>query len=762
MNDERPSNPRRVLTITPAEPNYLPPLRVGDYQIIAGPNWQDSVTGSAGRTIKTPIGPFDVKGLVASLKDNRPELVIVVLTAFGTVVPRNLNRFDCPKILVIGDTHHGPDPLQMLLSYIEQEEFDDILCANTPHHAHWSAALGRRAVGWWPLPDVRHYPQPTVLAEARDRAPVFVGQVGRWHPRRQTSIEFLRRCGLNPRHVYAPAEIASRLYARSLVSLNFTLNGDTNARIFEVLSSGGCLVTDRLEQQGGLRSLFTEGEHFLGYDDDDELVSQVRWALSHPREAVEIARRGNEAYVAKHLPEIRVRKFWDHVNGRSDELNRLLDYEPRVAHAIKTGPVPRPALIERMRVYEWLQEQVRVRSGVRVLYLGGVDPVTVADSADLSRLHRAFAGFPDQAPQVWEKLRVLGVADQVNAVDLDAVLEGKWDLVVAGFEDLSNLDVMNRIIRLEHGRIAVVNDGQPISGARIAFLAQLGWVADRDVPWLYTRRTEPTASVPVAPELVTNTLQVRPIETGLVEAETLDIPDEQADADGLPPIVRAHQIVAGFDWGSVNAYVPAPMNGLVATGWVGSLVQGTPVDGAGRPIPSFTHSATEFVETHLRSAWRVHVWGDPAVAPWWAGRVNAVRVVTETQGPELTYGPNVTIARIPVGRDYSGSVGIGGPFDVAVLGGEDLDGCAKATLGHVRDTGLVIVENSDRQACAVAIETFAALGWRRIDFWGLLPGYLFRGCTTVLFKDERYLNPSTTPDAHESSFGPSFAQLTGQ
>jgi len=97
-----------------------------------------------------------------------------------------------------------------------------------------------------------------------------------------------------------------------------------------------------------------------------------------------------------------------------------------------------------------------------------------------------------------------------------------------------------------------------------------------------------------------------------------------------------------------------------------------------------------------------------------------------------------------------------------VLGGEDLDGCAKATLGHVRDTGLVIVENSDRQACAVAIEIFAALGWRRIDFWGLLPGYLFRGCTTVLFKDERYLNPSTTPDAHESSFGPSFAQLTGQ
>jgi len=762
MNDERPSNPWRVLTITPAEPNYLPPLRVGDYQITAGPLWQASDIGSAGRTIKTPSGPFDVRGLVASLEANRPELVIVVLTAFGTVVPRNLNRFDCPKVLLIGDTHHGPTPLQSLHSYVDQEEFDFILCANTPHHAHWVPTANSAGVGWWPSPDVRHYSQPFISAEGRNVQPVFVGQVGRWHPRRLEEITLLRRSGVDARQIIVPSSIASRLYARSLVSLNLTLNGDTNARIFEVLSSGGCLVTDRLEQQGGLRSLFTEGEHFLGYDDDDELVSQVRWALSHPREAVEIARRGNEAYVAKHLPEIRVRQFWDHVNGRSDELIRLLDYEPRVAHAIKAGPVPRSALIERMRVYEWLQEQVRVRSGVRVLYFGGVDPVTVADSADLSRLHRAFAVFPDQAPQVWERLRVLGVADQVHPVDLDAVLEGKWDLVVAGFDDLSNLDVMNRIIRLEHGHIAIVNDGQPISGARLAFLAQLGWVADRDVPWLYTRRTEPTASVPVAHEIVTNTLQVRLIETGVVGTEARATADETADPDGLPPIVRAHQIVAGFDWGSVSAHVPAPMNGLVATGWVGSLVQGTAVDGAGRAIPSFTHPATEFVETHLRSSWRVHAWGDPAVATWWAGRVNAVRVVTETPGPEVNYGGNVEVSRIPVGRDYAASVSSDDPFDAVVLGGEDLDGCAKATLGHVRETGIVIVENSDRQACAIAIEMFAASGWRRIDFWGLLPGYLFRGCTTVLFKDERYLNPSRTPDAHESSFGPSFAQLTGQ
>lgn len=750
----------RVLCITPAAPDYLPPDRFSETFVTAGPSWRLTMDGSQIASVPTTSGEFDCREIIAKCKGQQFDLVIVAYTAFGNVQPRGLDRFGCPVVLCIGDTHHGPSPLQSFTGYATSEHFDSVITGWRQSHVHWFASVGLPPIGWLPGQDTRHCPMPWEVS--RKAQAVFVGQVGQWHPRRGPLIARLWKEGLPIRAIRVPASIASRLYATSIVSLNMSLNNDINSRVFEVVSSGGCLLTDRLQPQSGMSVLFNEEEHFIGYDGEEELIDKMQWILSHPDQALAIASRAHGEYLKNHLPETRIPRFWDHVNGRSDELIRLLDYEPRVAHAIKAGPVPRSALIERMRVYEWLQEQVRVRSGVRVLYFGGVDPVTVADSADLSRLHRAFAVFPDQAPQVWEKLRVLGVADQVHAVDLDAVLEGKWDLVVAGFDDLSNLDVMNRIIRLEHGHIAVVNDGQPISGARLAFLAQLGWVADREIPWLYTRRTEPTASVPVAPEVVPNTLQVRPIETGVVDAETRNTPDDSADADGVPPVVRAHLIVAEFDWGSVNVHLPASMNGLVATGWVGSLVQGTPVDGAGRPIPSFTHSATEFVETHLRSAWRVHVWGDPAVAPWWAGRVTAVRVVTETQGPELTYGPNVTIARIPVGRDYSGSVGIDGPFDVAVLGGEDLDGCAKATLGHVRDTGLVIVENSDRQACAVAIEIFAALGWRRIDFWGLLPGYLFRGCTTVLFKDERYLNPSTTPDAHESSFGPSFAQLTGQ
>ena len=750
----------RVLCITPAAPDYLPPDRFSENFVTAGPSWRLALDGSQIVSVPTTSGQFDCREIIAKCKGQQFDLVIVAYTAFGNVQPRGLDRFGCPVVLCIGDTHHGPSPLQSFTSYATSEHFDSVITGWRQSHVHWFTSVGLPPVGWLPGQDTRHYPMPRQVS--RKSEAVFVGQVGQWHPRRGPLIARLWKEGLPIRAIRVPASIASRLYSTSMVSLNMSLNNDMNSRVFEVFSGGGCLLTDRLQPQSGFGVLFNEGEHFFGYEGEEELIDKMQWILSHPEQALAIADGAHAEYLKRHLPEARIPRFWDHINGRSDELIRLLDYEPRVAHAIRAGPVPRSALIERMRIYEWVQEQVRVRSGVRVFYFGGVDPVTVADSADLSRLHRAFAVFPDQSPQAWEKLRVLGVAAQVHAVEPDAVLEGRWDLVVVGFEDLSNLDVMNRIIRLEHGHIAVVNDGQPISGARLSFLAQLGWVPDRDVPWLFTRRTEPSASVPGATEVVTNTVQAPPLEVQSGGGEARTITDEPTETDDLPPIVRAHQIVVGFDWRSVNAHVPAAMNGLVATGWVASLVQSSPVDGAVRPIPSFTHPATEFIETHVRAVWRVHVWGDPAVAPWWSGRVNTVRVVTETAGPEINDGPNVTVARIAVGRDYSGSVGTGGPFDVVVIGGEDLDGCAKATLGHVRDTGIVIIENSDRQACAVAIEIFAALGWRRIDFWGLLPGYLFRGCTTVLFKDERYLNPSTTPDAHESSFGPSFAQLTGQ
>jgi hypothetical protein len=553
-------------------------------------------------------------------------------------------------------------------------------------------------------------------------------------------------------------------------SLNLHLNNDLNARVFEIMSAGGCLITDRQQPQSGMNALFTEGEHYIGFDGDEELVAAIEWALRHPIASVDIARNANKVFTDSHLPLIRVERFWEHVTGKSDNLIRNLDYEPRVAAAHRSGPVSPQVLVERMRAYEFLQEQVRVRSGVRVFYSSEVDPLTVADSADLSRLHRAYACSPETAPQQWQELAHLGVDRQVHSTTRRAIVEETWDLVVVGVEDFEHPEVVGLLIRLENGRVAVAGNGAPVPPARVYFLAQLGWLPDPEWPSLYKRMpqgvtlaVEPSvASVSPLPRLALD------VSDRVEPTAALPVPPVTAIADSRSDLDRAHQIVVEFAWNRVGALLPDSFNGLIQTGVIRSLKVARPVDGSGRPIPGLVHSATDFVEGALDPEWSVHVWGDGTDAAWWAGRVRHLSVIkaegdSDEGGADLDWPDGVDWQVLdPASDAYARLAKSGTTLDVVVIAGEVPERCVEATLERVAPSGLIIVDNSDRQACAEAVGRLADAGWHRVDFWGILPRYLFRGCTSIFFKDMRYISKRTTPDTHQSAFGPSFAQLTKQ
>jgi spore maturation protein CgeB len=63
-----------------------------------------------------------------------------------------------------------------------------------------------------------------------------------------------------------PANEAARHYDTHQLSLN-TSNGDWTMRFFEVMSGGGCLLTDRLSEATGYAEHFKEGEDFIFSDD---------------------------------------------------------------------------------------------------------------------------------------------------------------------------------------------------------------------------------------------------------------------------------------------------------------------------------------------------------------------------------------------------------------------------------------------------------------------------------------------------------------
>jgi hypothetical protein len=762
---------RRVVCVTPAAPDYLPPLALAQRCLIAGPYWGEAHRRieSGYQSIEAPIGVFDARLLLESgFRD--PTVATVTYTVGTPVMPRNLVRLGCSLVLIAGDTHHGMRPLQELIRYAYDEPFGRVLTANNPQHVHWFVAAGLPRPGWWPCPDVQFFGGSSFDRGRRCEA-IFIGQVGRWHPRRGQSIAILRDAGLPTRLVFADAKLSSRHYRDTQLSLNLTLNGDTNARVMEILAAGGCLVTDRLAPQAGINALFTEGEHFIGFEGDQELAERVSEYLSRPAEALDIARHGHQEYVQKHLPECRVEQFWEYFEGKSDELERLAERDRRVAYARRAGKIEWPTLLERLRVYEYLQEQVRTRGDVRVIYLAAVAPVVVADSADLSRLHRAFACFPEQEPSAWDELSELGVSEQVVPTRIESVVGDSWDLIVIGSDDFVEPSVLNLLTRITSGRIAIIGNGKPIPPSRPMLLAQLGWSPDPEWPSLHVRLSKP--AVPevdaIAPVGVAEFhSSPAPVALGRerVSARTSVIEDESPSSSDT--LALAHDTVAKFDWQSVAQYLPLEMNALVSTGIVRSLVEARPVDGRGHPIPAFVRAATDFVEPLLRPEWQVLFWGSGADLNWWSARVAKVTAILAPGTYEPAHVSGLREAAVDVRIEdaaslgYSNVSGINGRIDVAVIGGEEPARCADAVLGKLSDHSLVIVENADRAACAGAIESLRAGKRRRIDFWGILPQYLFQGCTSVFVKDDRYVNPTGTPDTHQSTFGSSFAQLTGQ
>lgn len=97
-------------------------------------------------------------------------------------------------------------------------------------------------------------------------------------------------------------ELTAEIYAESVASFNASLNGDLNLRVFEVLSAGGCPLTDRLAPESGLGLLLDEDTHYFGYDTPEELVEKARYLLRSTEQALAVARAGTAAFVESMLP----------------------------------------------------------------------------------------------------------------------------------------------------------------------------------------------------------------------------------------------------------------------------------------------------------------------------------------------------------------------------------------------------------------------------------------------------------------------------
>jgi glycosyltransferase involved in cell wall biosynthesis len=371
----RPGNPKALLFFLAHQRTYRTPL-FSTQEVFCGPDTDASSQDGRVRSIRTEPGSFDVQEILRQLPaEQQPEVLVVKADATGRNLPRNLAAVKCPRVLLVGDTHHQQHPLSRMIEYARSEPFDFVVFDHTRHHARFFAEAGVKSLHWLPAIDYGFVPREPVAKPSHPLT--FIGQSGRYHPYRRHVLDKVVMAGLPLETMTAPLARTAELYADSEITLNISLNGDLNLRVFEALAAGGFLLTDALPDDSGLPQLFEPGKHLVTWKNADELIERIRYYQAHPAESRAIRAAGRAEILRAHHPEVKLREFYDLIYSGRENPRYVL---PVAGMSVTARPTVGSDLVPG---YECLQELHRTAESIS-LY---------CDDAAVGRV-RAFANLP--------------------------------------------------------------------------------------------------------------------------------------------------------------------------------------------------------------------------------------------------------------------------------------------------------------------------------------------------------------------------------
>lgn len=100
-------------------------------------------------------------------------------------------------------------------------------------------------------------------------------------------------------------ENVGKIYSMSKIGFNKSVGGDLNMRVFEIMSCGTLLLTDKIGN--GLTDFFMDRKHLVLYETEDELDELIQYYLENEEEREKIAITGQKEVHEKHTYDIRMR-----------------------------------------------------------------------------------------------------------------------------------------------------------------------------------------------------------------------------------------------------------------------------------------------------------------------------------------------------------------------------------------------------------------------------------------------------------------------
>ncbi len=78
-------------------------------------------------------------------------------------------------------------------------------------------------------------------------------------------------------------------------------------------------------------------------------------------------------------------------------------------------------------------------------------------------------------------------------------------------------------------------------------------------------------------------------------------------------------------------------------------------------------------------------------------------------------------------------------YDLIIIDGIHRVDCCLSASNYLTDKGVIILDDSEREQYSKGIKHLINEDFKRIDFWGIAPGFVIRKCTTIFYKTKNCL-----------------------
>ena len=186
---------------------------------------------------------------------------------------------------------------------------------------------------------------------------------------------------------------------------------------------------------------------------------------------------------------------------------------------------------------------------------------------------------------------------------------------------------------------------------------------------------------------------------------------------------------------------------LKDVGWCELERKGSSIDKMGNSIPWITYPAMDFLKTRLNKDIGFFEYFCENSTLWLAKRVKAVSSCEHSKSwfektNELK-PKNVTLLFKKLEYDGNHSKEIlnyQDRFDIIIIDGKDRVKCVKKSLNALKEKGVIVWDNSDREEYREGYDSLKEKGFKKIDFWGIGPIAPIISCTSVFYRREKCLD----------------------